>query len=115
MSAITHLKNRTKKLSKESFDALKGKRHSIVYLDDAGNNIGFDIDICRAVAAAVLGDADAIEIVPIPASDRGPVVQSGEVDLLTRNVTWTSGRDASWGRVGASCRRRSRTRTRHPR
>lgn len=67
------------------------------YLDDAGNNIGFDIDLCRAVAAAVLGDADAIEIVPIPASDRGPVVQSGEVDILSRNVTWTSGRDASWG------------------
>jgi general L-amino acid transport system substrate-binding protein len=67
------------------------------YLDDAGRNLGFDIDLCRAVAAAVLGDADAIEIVPIPASDRGPVVQSGEVDILTRNVTWTSGRDASWG------------------
>lgn len=67
------------------------------YLDDDGNNIGFDIDLCRAVAAAVLGDADAVEIVPIPASDRGPVVQSGEVDILSRNVTWTSGRDASWG------------------
>lgn len=67
------------------------------YLDDAGANLGFDIDLCRAVAAAVLGDANAIEIVPIPASDRGPVVQSGEVDILTRNVTWTSGRDASWG------------------
>jgi general L-amino acid transport system substrate-binding protein len=67
------------------------------YLDDSGANLGFDIDLCRAVAAAVLGDAEAIEIVPIPASDRGPVVQSGEVDILTRNVTWTSGRDASWG------------------
>ncbi len=67
------------------------------YLDDAGKNLGFDIDLCRAVAAAVLGDGDAIEIVPIPASDRGPVVQSGEVDLLVRNVTWTSSRDASWG------------------
>ncbi len=67
------------------------------YLDDAGNNLGMDIDICRAVAAAVLGDANAIEIVPIPASDRGPVIQSGEVDILARNVTWTSGRDASWG------------------
>ena len=67
------------------------------YLDDAGKNLGMDIDICRAVAAAVLGDANAIEIVPIPASDRGPVIQSGEVDILARNVTWTSGRDASWG------------------
>ncbi|MCH7588567.1 MAG: amino acid ABC transporter substrate-binding protein [Chloroflexi bacterium] len=67
------------------------------YLDDAGNNLGFDIDLCRAVAAAVLGDMNAIEIVPIPASDRGPVLQSGEVDILSRNVTWTSSRDASWG------------------
>lgn len=67
------------------------------YLDDAGKNLGFDIDLCRAVAAAVLGDANAIEIVPIPASDRGPVIQSGEVDILARNVTWTSSRDASWG------------------
>ncbi len=67
------------------------------YLDDAGKNLGMDIDICRAVAAAVLGDANAIEIVPIPASDRGPVIQSGEVDILARNVTWTSSRDASWG------------------
>ena len=67
------------------------------YLDDAGRNIGFDIDLCRAVAAAVLGDPEAIEIVPVTAADRGPVLQSGEVDILARNVTWTSSRDAQWG------------------
>jgi general L-amino acid transport system substrate-binding protein len=67
------------------------------YLDDAGRNIGFDIDLCRAVAAAVLDDPEAIEIVPVTAADRGPVLQSGEVDLLSRNVTWTSSRDATWG------------------
>jgi general L-amino acid transport system substrate-binding protein len=67
------------------------------YLDDSGNNIGFDIDICRAVAAAVLGDADAVEIVPLTAAERGPALQTGEVDLLSRNVTWTSSRDAQWG------------------
>jgi len=66
-------------------------------LDDAGNNTGFDIDLCRAVAAAVLGDANAIEIVPLTAADRGPSIQTGEVDLLSRNVTWTSSRDAQWG------------------
>ena len=43
------------------------------YLDADGNTIGFDIDLCHAVAAAVLGDADAVEIVPLDASDRGPV------------------------------------------
>jgi len=67
------------------------------YLDEAGKNIGFDVDICRAVAAAVLGDANAIEIVPLTAADRGPALQTAEVDLLSRNVTWTSSRDAQWG------------------
>lgn len=67
------------------------------YLDANGRNIGFDIDFCRAVAAAVLGDPEAIEAVPITAADRGPVLQTGEVDLVTRNMTWTSKRDAEWG------------------
>lgn len=67
------------------------------YLDADGNNIGFDIDLCRAVAAAVLGDANAIEIVPLSAADRGPALQTAEVDVLSRNVTWTSSRDAQWG------------------
>ena len=66
-------------------------------LDDAGNNVGFDIDLCRAVAAAVLGDPSAIEIRLISAAERGPTVQSGEVDLLVRTVTWTTSRDAQWG------------------
>ena len=67
------------------------------YIDDAGNNVGFDIDLCRAVAAAVLGDPNAIEIRLISAAERGPTVQSGEVDLLVRTVTWTTSRDSQWG------------------
>ena len=67
------------------------------YLDPDGRNIGFDTDLCRAVAAAVLGDPEAVEIVPLTAADRGPAVQTAEVDLLSRNVTWTSSRDAQWG------------------
>ena len=66
-------------------------------LDASGNNVGFDIDLCRAVAAAVLGDPNAIEIRLITAAERGPTVQSGEVDLLVRTVTWTTSRDAQWG------------------
>jgi general L-amino acid transport system substrate-binding protein len=66
-------------------------------LDDAGNNYGFDIDICRAVAAAVFGDPNAVEIVPLTAADRGPALQTAEVDLLSRNVTWTASRDSQWG------------------
>ena len=66
-------------------------------LDSAGRNVGFDIDLCRAVATAVLGDPEAIEIRLITAADRGPTIQSGEVDLLVRTVTWTTSRDSQWG------------------
>jgi general L-amino acid transport system substrate-binding protein len=67
------------------------------YIDENGRNVGFDIDFCRAVAAAVLGDPEAIEAVTITAADRGPMLQTGEVDLVPRNMTWTSKRDAEWG------------------
>ena len=67
------------------------------YLDQDGNNIGFDIDLCRAVAAAIFGDPNALEVVPITAAERGSIIQAGEVDMLSRNVTWTSTRDAQWG------------------
>jgi len=66
-------------------------------LDANGRNIGFDIDICRAVATALFNDADAVEVVPLTAAERGPALQTGEVDLLSRNATWTSSRDAQWG------------------
>ena len=66
-------------------------------LDAQGNNVGFDIDLCRALAAAVLGDPNAIEIRLITAAERGPTIQSGEVDMLVRTVTWTTSRDSQWG------------------
>ena len=67
------------------------------FIDAGGNNVGFDIDLCRAVAAAVLGDPSKIEIRLITAAERGPTIQSGEVDMLVRTVTWTTLRDAQWG------------------
>ncbi|MDD5468425.1 MAG: amino acid ABC transporter substrate-binding protein [Anaerolineales bacterium] len=67
------------------------------YLDESGRNLGFDIDLCRAIAAALLGDPEAIEVVPLSAADRGPALQTGEVDILSRNATWTTSRDAQWG------------------
>ena len=67
------------------------------YIDAGGNNVGFDIDLCRALAAAVLGDPNAIEIRLITAADRGPTIQSGNVDMLVRTVTWTTSRDSQWG------------------
>lgn len=67
------------------------------FLDEGGNHLGFDIDLCRAVAAATLGDADAVELRTIDAAERGPTMQAGEVDLLVWVTTWTSSRDAAWG------------------
>ena len=67
------------------------------FIDASGANVGFDIDLCRALAAAVLNDPSAIEIRLITAAERGPTIQSGEVDMLVRTVTWTTSRDAQWG------------------
>ena len=71
--------------------------HSI---DASGNNIGFDIDLCRAVAAATLGDADAVDYRITDLSARGPALQSGEIDVMNLTTTWTSTRDISWGNFG---------------
>ena len=62
--------------------------------DSQGRWTGLDVDICRAVAAAVLGDAERVEFVPLNAQQRFTALQSGEVDLLSRNTTWTLARDA---------------------
>ncbi len=67
------------------------------FIDDSGNTVGFDVDLCRAVAAAVLGDADAVEFRPTVAAERGPAMQSGDVDIMSRNTTWTTSRDVQWG------------------
>ncbi|MEO6654206.1 MAG: transporter substrate-binding domain-containing protein [Ilumatobacteraceae bacterium] len=61
----------------------------------SGEAAGFDIDFCKAVAAAVLGDAEAIEIKPLEAAERFPTLQSGEIDVLIRNTTWTASRDGA--------------------
>ena len=66
-------------------------------LDRAGQSVGFDVDLCRAVAAAVLGEADAVDYRFIELAARGPTLQSGEVDLLNMTTTWTSTRDTNWG------------------
>jgi general L-amino acid transport system substrate-binding protein len=58
---------------------------------------GFDIDFCRAVAAAVLGDADKVEYTNISADARAPALQGDEIDVLIRNTTWTASRDGSDG------------------
>src|ERR1700743_48152 len=65
--------------------------------DDKGNWTGLDVDICRALAAAIFDDPSKIKFVPLSAKDRFPALQSGEVDVLSRNTTWTLSRDTSLG------------------
>ena len=62
--------------------------------DESGNFSGFDVDFCRAVAAAVLGDADAVTYRSLLVQDRFEALISSEVDILIRNTTWTSARDS---------------------
>ena len=69
------------------------------YLDDTGRNVGFDVEFCRAIAAAVLGDGEAVEFTSLNADQRFPAIQTGEVDVLIRNTTWTLTRDTDLGLV----------------
>ncbi|HEX5128087.1 MAG TPA: amino acid ABC transporter substrate-binding protein [Rhodocyclaceae bacterium] len=65
--------------------------------DSQGNWSGLDVDTCRALAAAVLGDAKKVSFVPLNSQQRFTAIQAGEVDVLARNTTWTLTRDASLG------------------
>jgi general L-amino acid transport system substrate-binding protein len=66
--------------------------------DKAGGGwTGLDVDVCKAIAAAVLGDANKVKWVPLTAQQRFTALQSGEIDILSRNTTWTLTRDASLG------------------
>ena len=70
-------------------DALPG----FAVLSEAGEHEGFDSDFCKAIAAAVLGDATAVEMVDLETADRFTALQNGSIDVLVRNTTWTASRD----------------------
>jgi general L-amino acid transport system substrate-binding protein len=72
------------------------------FVDEAGEFSGFDIEFCRVIAAAVLGDAQAVEFRPLTAAQRFTALQSGEIDVLVRNTTWTATRDGSEGAAFAT-------------
>ena len=77
---------------------VNGQLAGFSVLDEAtGDFVGIDADYCRAVAQAVLGDASAVEFRPLTGSQRGPALQTGEIDVLIRNTTNTTSRDAAWG------------------
>ena len=65
--------------------------------DDKGEWTGLDVDFCRAVAAAIFGDATKVKFTPLSAKERFTALQSGEIDLLARNTTWTINRDTALG------------------
>lgn len=70
--------------------------------DTQGDWKGLDVDMCRAVAAAVLGDASKVKIVPLNAQQRFTALQSGEIDMLARNTTVTQSRDTALGAIHAA-------------
>ncbi|MEP0072884.1 MAG: amino acid ABC transporter substrate-binding protein, partial [Marinomonas sp.] len=65
--------------------------------DSDGNWTGIDVDACRAAAAAIFGDAQKVKFTPLSAKERFTALQSGEIDVLSRNTTWTYTRDSSLG------------------
>ena len=93
--------------AEETLDAVKGKGFvqcgvsqglpGFSNPDDQGNWTGLDVDFCRAIAAAIFNDADAAKFTPTSAKVRFTALTSGEVDILTRNTTWTMSRDTDLG------------------
>ena len=65
--------------------------------DSQGQWKGLDVDVCKAIAAAVLGDPNKVRWVPLSSQQRFTAIQSGEVDILSRNTTWSLTRDAALG------------------
>lgn len=63
------------------------------FIDSEGNYSGFDVDYCKALAAAIFADPNAVEYRPVTATERFTALQSGEIDVLIRNTTWTTTRD----------------------
>jgi general L-amino acid transport system substrate-binding protein len=91
----------------ETLDAVKGKGFvqcgvsqglpGFSNPDDQGNWTGLDVDFCRAMAAAVFNDSDAVKFTPLSAKVRFTALTSGEIDVLSRNTTWTMSRDSDFG------------------
>ncbi|MDP3254500.1 amino acid ABC transporter substrate-binding protein [Bosea sp. (in: a-proteobacteria)] len=65
--------------------------------DAQGNWSGLDVDLCKAISAAIFNDPNKVKYIPLSSKDRFTALQSGEVDLLSRNTTWTMSRDTSLG------------------
>lgn len=82
---------------KQLICGVSGQLPGFSFVDSSGEYSGLDVDICRAVAAALFDDPNAVEFRQLNAKERFTAVQTGEVDLLSRNTTWTMSRDTSVG------------------
>lgn len=76
---------------------VNGEVPGFSYREEDGDWSGIDVDLCRAVAAAALGSADKVELIPLSTVERLGALREGKVDLLARNTTWTQARDLSQG------------------
>ncbi|MEA5534227.1 amino acid ABC transporter substrate-binding protein [Crocosphaera sp. XPORK-15E] len=76
---------------------VNGEVPGFSFVDEKGQYSGLDVDVCRAIAAALFGDATKVEYRKLSAQERFSAVQSGEVDVLSRNTTWTLSRDTANG------------------
>jgi general L-amino acid transport system substrate-binding protein len=76
---------------------VEGSIPGFSFVDSSGNYSGLDVDVCKAVAAAVLGDPEKVEYRNLDSTERFTALSGGEVDMLSRNTTWTSSRDAAGG------------------
>src|ERR1700741_5272452 len=70
--------------------------------DDKGNWTGLDVDYCRAVAAAIFNDPTKVKFSPLSTKDRFEALKAGEIDVLSRNSTWTLSRDATYNFIGVN-------------
>jgi general L-amino acid transport system substrate-binding protein len=71
-------------------------------VDEKGNWVGFDVDLCRAIAAAIFDDASRVSFVPLDATARFTALKSGDIDVLSRNSTWTMSRETTFGLIFAA-------------
>ena len=92
VSRLETVKNRGKLIC-----GVNGQLPGFSFVDESGKYSGMDVDLCRAVAAALFDDPSQVEFRNLSAPERFTAVQSGEVDILNRNTTWTISRDTSVG------------------
>lgn len=91
-SLLDRVKNRGKLVC-----GVSGELPGFSYVNQQGEYSGLDVDVCRAIAAALFDDPDAVDYRNLNAKERFTAVQAGEVDILSRNTTWTISRDTSVG------------------